>query len=226
MLMPKRRLPSVFICYRRERDAFSAAVLRAGLAQRWGPSRVFIDVEIPPGIEFPEQLEQRINDADFLLTVIGPSWVNPRLHEQDDWVRREIRIARAHGTAVVPILVEDARMPEPAGLPEDIRYITNKTAYPVSHVTWQADVDELAHELERRIPPLPSAWLSLGEVARLPRRSWIRAVVPEPIVISVGLCAWALFGSKPMLFVVSAIAATTLAVVNLFDRRRRHRVPA
>jgi len=217
--MPRRRSPSVFICYRREGAAFPAAMIRTELTQRWGSSNVFIDLDIPPGDQFPTMLESRIRDADFLLTVIGSAWLTPRLFEPDDWVRREIVIARSSDTSVVPILVDSARMPEPDELPGDIRFVTDINAHHLSHVSWQADIDRLARELERRIPPLPSAWLSASEV-KVRRRSLLRALAPEPVLAFVGFGTWAVISSEPMVAGVGVIASAILVGVNLFDRRR------
>ena len=218
--MTRKRLPSVFICYRREEASFPAFVLRSALAQHWGGANVFIDKSIRPGEKFPEELDRQIIGADFFLAVIGPHWLTPRLSDPDDWVRREIRTAGTSGTPVVPILVDDALMPAERQIPEDIRFLSSMMAHELTHASWQADVDELAKHLEAQMPPLPSAWLSWSEVGALSMNSRRRAIVPEPLLVGGGLALAAVITGEPAMFGVAGAALATLTAVNVFDRRR------
>jgi hypothetical protein len=109
----------VFISYRREDAAYPAGWLYERLADRFGASRVFKDVDsIEPGDDFVAEITSAVESCEALLAVIGNQWLEAtnkdgqrRLDDPQDWVRLEIEAALERDVRVVPVLVEDARMP-------------------------------------------------------------------------------------------------------------------
>jgi len=218
--MPRRAIPSVFICYRREEGSFPAFVLRSALTERWGTHSVFIDREIRPGDEFPDELERQIAQSDFVVAVIGPHWLTPRLNDPADWVRRELRMADSRRKRVVPILVDGARMPRADELPSDISFVASRMAHELTHASWQSDVDRLAGDLEESMPPLPSAWRTWSETTSIPWADRVHAMVPEPVLAGGGLALLAAITHEPVLYAVAAVGFAVFAIINMFDRRR------
>lgn len=96
----------VFINYRNGDGDEAAAALNAELSARFGRDTVFFaSKSIPPGELFSPKLIRAVRRCSVLLAVIGPGWAaDPRLHDENDWVRREILEAFENGIPVYPIL--------------------------------------------------------------------------------------------------------------------------
>src|ERR1700723_1722401 len=69
--------PKIFVSYRREETRFAAGFIARGLASHFGDDRVVYDVDaLNPGLDFHEQLEHEVTTSDFVIAVIGKSWLN------------------------------------------------------------------------------------------------------------------------------------------------------
>jgi hypothetical protein len=88
--------------------------------------------------------------------VIGRYWLardaagQRRIDKRNDLVRAEIELALdSDGTQVIPILVDDARMPPSHELPLSVRSLLGMQAHELDPARWDADVEQLAGLLER-----------------------------------------------------------------------------
>ena len=120
----------LFISYRRDDSGYITDRIYEYLVPRAGRSSVFRDINsIDPGVNFVSRIQQSIAECDVLLVVIGDRWLQPdntgqpRLHSADDFVRLEIRSAIGIQVPVIPILVENCRMPAASDLPSEISSI-------------------------------------------------------------------------------------------------------
>ena len=91
-----------------------------------------------------------------LLALIGPRWLarsgrlgRRRLDDPKDFVRLEIAAALERGITVVPVLVQDARMPTSLQLPNPLVGLADIQASELSDRRWGADVRRLIGTLER-----------------------------------------------------------------------------
>ncbi len=166
---------TVFISYRRDDSQGFAGRLEDDLSERLGDERVFRDREIPAGIDFVEHLEQHLTEAEAVLVVIGPAWLDirgadgkRRLEAEGDWVRREIERALERGVPVVPVLVGGAAMPAARDLPPSIAALARRQAFVLDDARWAHGIEELLDQLailsprlaRRRVaapPPRPRA---------------------------------------------------------------------
>ena len=107
-----------------------------------------------PFDDWEEKIEKVLDDCDVVLAVIGPSWTaNPRLQEEDDMLRREIRRALERGDVkVFAVLVQGARIPTSAELPPDLRELLRYEAIELSDKRWDMDLAELVEALRRVFP--------------------------------------------------------------------------
>ncbi len=133
------------------------------LIDSFGMNQVFRDDDIPEGSDFTRVLEQALNTCSVLIAVIGPNWLRalefdgaPRLHQPDDWVRREIEVALDRGIWVLPVLVGNATMPSTDDLPESLHSLANVQAVKMSDRSWEHDLGRLVALLNNRIPSLNS----------------------------------------------------------------------
>lgn len=151
---------NLFVSYRRSDLKDFAGRLAARLNAAAGLSRVFIDIEsIEGGAAFPEVLANAVGASNVCLVLIGPDWLVkndagvPRLFDEDDFVRQEVRSALTAPGRTIPVLVHGAVMPQDRDLPEDIRPLTILNGVEVRHATFERDVDHLLDVILQRKPP-------------------------------------------------------------------------
>lgn len=155
--MTGSQMNGIFISYRRDDSAGHAGRLFDRLVARFGKRAVFMDVEgIEAGVDFVETIEKAVGGCDVLLAVIGRGWLDSRdsqgkrrLDDDQDFIRLETSAALARNVRVIPVLVEGARMPRAADLPENLRPITRRQAVELRDSRWEDDIQALIAVLER-----------------------------------------------------------------------------
>jgi hypothetical protein len=172
-------MAKVFISYRRTDSATFSGRIYDRLAAKFGRKEIFKDVDdIPPGVNFADYIQTALRQCSVALAVIGPRWLGAstadgarRLDDTGDFVRLEIETALGLGLIVIPVLVEDARMPSAAELPEALRPLALINAVGVRN-----DPD-FSRDMERLIAAVDRA-----KSQRRPSfvRSKPAAVRPEP----------------------------------------------
>ncbi|HEU4703338.1 MAG TPA: hypothetical protein VFS37_12725, partial [Conexibacter sp.] len=55
-----------------------AGRLYDAMASRFGERNVFMDLELPPGVDFVERITTAVGACRVLLVVIGPHWAGER----------------------------------------------------------------------------------------------------------------------------------------------------
>lgn len=148
---------TIFISYRRGEDSGAAGRLYDRLENTFGAGRLFMDVDnIPPGEDFVGVLQRQVAACDVLLAVIGRNWLRarddggrPRLENPDDFVRIEIASGLSQGKRVIPVLVDEARMPIAGELPEDLTPLARRNAVRIAHDRFKDDAERLARTLEK-----------------------------------------------------------------------------
>jgi hypothetical protein len=128
----------IFICYRRDQSANVADEIARHLMAHFGQEAVFIDYDsITAGQDFEEILEHELQKCSCLLAVIGKGWLNTskkgkrRLEDEKDFVRIEIATALEKDIPVIPVLVDQARIPPERRLPKVLKPLAKQQACPV-----------------------------------------------------------------------------------------------
>jgi len=156
---------SIFLNYRREESEWVAGRLHDRLAAAFGMDRVFTDVDnIGPGQDFTTVLEAAVGSCRVLLAIIGRSWTNAldeagrrRLENPHDWVRVEIESAlRRAGVLVIPVLTDNAPMPQANELPGELAQLSTRQAFKISVDRFGRDSEDLIEYLRSIVdPPAP-----------------------------------------------------------------------
>jgi hypothetical protein len=147
----------IFISYRREDSAGWAGRLYDRLSSRFAADKIFMDVvDLAPGVDFVEALEESVGACDVLIAVIGQRWLsgsdeagNRRLDKPEDFVRIEVATALKRGIRVIPVLVDGAGMPPSGELPEDLKALARRHALEASHTRFSADAERLIGAVEQ-----------------------------------------------------------------------------
>jgi TIR domain len=129
---------------------------RVPLTRRYGDASVFMDTKsIEVGEVFRDEILTAIRGCRVMLVLIGPHWLQPvdgarRIDDPDDWVRREIEAGLQRQEAVVvPALLDGARPPEAAELPEPVKGLATRHAVEITGDDLAGDIDNLIISIER-----------------------------------------------------------------------------
>lgn len=129
-------LLKIFICYRRQDSIHAAQRLRAFLQRQFGDEAVFIDQEIPPGANWPQLLDERLQGCSDVIVLVGDDFLR-RLRRKargsngddpDDVLVMEIATAIRLKRAIYPLLIGALDMPAAAQLPEPIKALASYQA--------------------------------------------------------------------------------------------------
>jgi TIR domain len=212
-------MAGVFISYRREDTSAHAGRLYDRLAARYGKHRVFRDLDaIPLATDFREKINEAMGSSSALIVVIGRDWLTitepsggPRLHNPRDWLRVEIATAIRMKKVIIPVLVEDAKMPSEDSLPDPLKPLAYISALEVSEDRWDYDVGLLIAAIEQNTDIRPE-----GVPGRVRPRDNRRGVAYALMIA--GMAARIIGGVQPVgkgTFVSADLAAVALVAVIL-----------
>jgi hypothetical protein len=146
----------IFVSYRRQDSGYLAAALHSSLAARGATIDVFVDTRsLSLGIDFMDEVRERIARADAVVVLIGPLWRPDRLQVAGDFVHDELMAAQQHGVRVVPALHTGALPPLKGDVPERLHWLLGRNMFWFGKAAdLESDVDRLFLELTGRAPEL------------------------------------------------------------------------
>lgn len=154
----------IFISYRRQDSTSEALSIAQFLEREFGTGSVFMDIDIHAGANFPIVLEEQLSQCKVLLAVIGPNWLETkdsegqlRLSKPDDWVRLEIVRALERDVPVIPVCINDTKLPDRMALPENLRRLVDHQAAFVTTSRFRNDMAGLVRDI-RTIPDALDVW--------------------------------------------------------------------
>jgi hypothetical protein len=161
------RKQGVFISYRRADSQAVTGRIHERLVEQFGAETVFMDVDnIPVGADFSEYYKNWLKEkAAVVLIIIGKKWASmkseddkdgpPRLHKEDDHVRIEVATALSmNDLLVIPVIVEDADMPESKDLPESLRRLSTLNGSEVRFdPDFKSDMEKLISAIKKSQQP-------------------------------------------------------------------------
>jgi len=149
----------VFISYRRDDSRWAAGRIKDEVTRALGERSVFRDLDsIRAGRDFRKEIDAAVGECQVMLTLIGSTWLRRadasgqrRLDSESDWVRIEIESALQRHRVVLPVLLDDAKMPDETLLPDSLRDVAFLHGYRVRDDTFNQDMKGLIAELRRHI---------------------------------------------------------------------------
>lgn len=140
----------IFISYRRSDSKAEAAHLHRALQSVVGEQNVFLDVGIEAGSDFPTVIERRLSDCRLVLALIGSDWLSTRerwllffsrrrISNPRDWVHLELATALRLGVQIIPLLIDDATMPNEQKLPHPLKRLARLQAQPLRNRQFAVD---------------------------------------------------------------------------------------
>ena len=144
----------IFINYRHEDVPFAASTLYRELNGRFGAENIFFDSgTLRPGMQFLEAITSHLTGTGgAFLAVIGPQWLSAmdahRRRGDDDYVIQEIDLGLRNGWTVIPVLLDDATLPDGRDLPLAIRTLPRYQAAHLRQTSLDADIEDLIERLD------------------------------------------------------------------------------
>lgn len=149
----------IFISYRRKDSAAAAGRLYDFLETKVGREKLFTDVDdLPYGKDFREEIRRAIDESRVVLVVIGSYFITEekRLFRENDYVRYEIDYALKTGKRVIPVRVNEARMPIANQLPKGISVFSVLNGPELRNERWKDDCENLWSKIKPLINDTPS----------------------------------------------------------------------
>jgi len=170
-------MPLVFISYRRSDTQMVAGRLREALARHFGEAAIFRDKDsVAPGEDWTKAIKQELTEEVVVVALIGPNWATAkdeaggrRLDDPTDWNRVELEEAMKRGCKLIPMLVDDTKMPKERDLPESLRSLTRTNALKLRDDDWGYDVERLTHVLDPRSNSLRMQHAAVGQGSIIPK---------------------------------------------------------
>lgn len=152
----------IFINYRHEDVPFAASALYRELKGRFGAENIFFDSgTLRPGMPFLEAITSHLTGTGgAFLALIGHQWLPAmdahRRRGDDDYVVQEIDLGLRNGWTVIPVLLDDATLPDGRDLPLAIRALPRYQVAHLRQTSLDGDVEDLIARLDE-IGSRPSA---------------------------------------------------------------------
>lgn len=146
----------IFINYRRDDSIGYAGRVYDRISAQFEKECVFMDIDtISPGDDFRRTIEQTCASSDVVLALIAKSWATVvdkngrrRIDNPCDLVRLELAQALTLGIRVIPVLLDDAEMPDSESLPDDLKDLAYRQAMRISSVRFHSDIDRLIEAIK------------------------------------------------------------------------------
>lgn len=151
-------MSNIFVSYRRKDAPSVVGRLIDRLELHFGKKHIFRDMDsINYGQDFGTAINQALERCEVMLVVIGEEWVNVkndsgarRIDNPDDWVRIEVSKALHKRIPVIPLLVENARMPSEEQLPDELRALAQRNAATIRvDPDFNNDVEKLVNAIKQ-----------------------------------------------------------------------------
>jgi hypothetical protein len=167
-------MADIFISYRRSDAGDIAGRIADHLRELPQVDSVFLDVEsIGYGEDFVDKINHVISRSETCLLLIGPDWVGPRegaeprIRDENDFVRMEAAAALAGDINVIPVLLKENTMPTADMLPPDLQDLPRRNAFPLRTAFFAQDIEVLFDDMFGKDRILPGTSLA----TRLGRRA-------------------------------------------------------
>jgi hypothetical protein len=143
--------PEIFISYRRDDVPAAAGRIHEELAHMYGHRGVFIDyanLDAGGDIEF---ILEKLERCRVVVALIGPGWDGGRLGQPEDFLRRELELAKRIGATVVPVLIGRTTPPRKNEVPTTLQFLCDLSAAVLHIDHWEPGMRKVVEAVETAI---------------------------------------------------------------------------
>ncbi|MFN0055875.1 MAG: NACHT domain-containing protein, partial [Planctomycetales bacterium] len=158
----------IFISYRIDDSNDVVSRLATDLMEEFGDDAVFLDtLRLKGSQNWPEEIDRQVRDCQVMLVAIGRIWQEvrfesgkfkgfPRLHDEQDWVRREITLGLKQSKILIPVLINGALPPDEEWLETvGLKGLHSKQAMTLRTKDYPNDFQDLIAVMRKDCPLLP-----------------------------------------------------------------------
>jgi formylglycine-generating enzyme required for sulfatase activity len=146
-------MSKLFISYRRD-DLMWAKRLKEDLSKQIA-AEIFLDVDDIDEVKFADSLEKHLIQSDGMLLIASKeTFAADRIHNDKDWIRREITLALSKRKRIIPVCENDYTLPLANTLPTDIHPILELECVQIHVVDWESGILRLAKFITKAIPAI------------------------------------------------------------------------
>ena len=154
----------IFVSYRRSDSSAIVGRIIDRLETRFEKEHIFRDLNsIRYGQDFGEVIKEALAGCKVCLVIVGDDWIdarddagNRRIDNANDWVRVEVSNALEQGVHVIPVLVENALMPDESQLPDNLKGLISRNAAKVrDDPDFNVDMERLCNAIENYLSDTP-----------------------------------------------------------------------
>ena len=153
-------MPEVFLNYRTGDGEAAAALTDSLLSSRFGADKIFFaHRSLEPGTRFPAALIDEVLRSRVVLAFMGQNWPHDRrLHDEDDFVRREIMAAHGAEIPVIPVHL-DRLAPRLSAreLPAQLGWLAEVNSLRLDVKDYESGVARIGDDLADLVPALRAA---------------------------------------------------------------------
>jgi hypothetical protein len=184
---------SIFLSYRRADAPGYVRGLMSELRNIFGSKQVFLDMEdIEAGSDFPRIIDEAVSNCEVLLVIIGPNWLElrdeqgqRRIEAANDFVRLEISAALVRKIPIIPVLVENTKMPKAEELPDEIKLLSTLQMNLLAHDRWDDDIPRLINAIEKVTVEPQISRLYATALTHIDQGNWQEGLANLESIISV-----------------------------------------
>ncbi len=123
-------MPNIFISYRRKDLQNGVEQLVAKLRSHFGDDLIHLDRDsFVGGTEWSSQNRAHVAQANVILCVIGPAWVQEssigERSKEEDYLQEELNLARSLGKFIIPVFVGQEEAKAIATIPPKFKWLCN-----------------------------------------------------------------------------------------------------
>ena len=148
----KHRL-KIFVSYRRKSWSFTHRLVD-DLKKHLNVD-LFVDFQSIDDTNFEQSILRHLRESDAVLLVVSEHTFTERIHQPDDWLRREIREALITGKPIILVRAEGEPIPDASTLPEDIRDVVKMQGISIYPDFWHAGIEKLGDFIRLVLRPCP-----------------------------------------------------------------------
>src|SRR5215813_9175679 len=162
----------IFISYRGEDDPGITGRIYDRLVQKFGKKAIFKDVDsLPLGETFETHINSAISQCKIVLVIMGPRWIGikdekgiSRIQAPYDYVRMEIEEAIRQNKPIIPLLINNTKMPRETDVPASIKELIYQSGMDIGYdPNFHFDIDYLIRKLKKYLETQPASENSLSD---------------------------------------------------------------
>ena len=184
---------SIFISYRRADSPGYVRALLSDMRNSFGSNQVFLDMEnIAAGSDFAMIIDEAVRNCELLLALIGPNWAElrdelgqRRIENLTDFVRLELGAALERKIPIIPVLLENAKMPKADELPDELKLLSTLQGITLTYDRWDDDIARLFAAIEKVTVEPQVARQYSAALAKLDRGHWQEALTDFEAITSI-----------------------------------------